>query len=153
MNIKHVHWTPICATPNSAAAHSLPLSSLQHPISARLAGKVKILPIATPALDDFCMLRKVGDQDAEDQEAGKADGEWIGRCQSIAVLREVGHGCMGLRVRYAMRCGGTYAMRGLIMGRRRCAVIVCWRVTWSISRQLLRRRAGAESNTRWVEHD
>jgi hypothetical protein len=57
------------------------------------------------------MLRKVRDQDAEDQEAGEADGERIGRGQSIAVLKEVGHGCMDLRVRDAMRCGGTCAMR------------------------------------------
>ena len=49
------------------------------------------------------MLRKVGDQDSEDQEAGKADGEGIGRGQSVAVLREIEHGCMCVDMGYAMR--------------------------------------------------
>lgn len=35
--------------------------------------------LAAPALDDFCMLRNVGHQDTKDQEAGKADGEGVGR--------------------------------------------------------------------------
>jgi len=51
------------------------------------------------------MLRNVGHQDAEYQEASKADGEGIWRDQSVAVLREVGHGCMGDDVVNAMRRG------------------------------------------------
>lgn len=57
------------------------------------------------------MLWNVGHQDAEYQEASKADGEGIRRGQSFAVLREVGHGCMGVDVVNAMR-RGTYAGGG-----------------------------------------
>ena len=39
---KHAHCTPICATPRIEAKHSKPLTNLQHPMSARLAGNVKI---------------------------------------------------------------------------------------------------------------
>lgn len=51
------------------------------------------------------MLRNVGHQDTKDQEAGKADGEGIGRGEGSAVLREVQHGCMGVDVVNAMRRG------------------------------------------------
>lgn len=51
------------------------------------------------------MLRNVGDQDTEYQKASKADGEGIWRGESVAVLREVGHGCMGVDVVNAMRRG------------------------------------------------
>lgn len=57
------------------------------------------------------MLRNVGYQDTEDQEASKADGEGIWRGQSVAVLRQVGHDCVAVRVVNAMRCG-TCAVGG-----------------------------------------
>lgn len=46
MNMKQLHCNPICATPNSAAAHSPPLTSLQHRMSALLAGKTRMLAMA-----------------------------------------------------------------------------------------------------------
>ena len=55
------------------------------------------------------MLREVGHQDTKDQEAGKADGERIWRCQSVAVLSEVGHGCTGSGVLNAMRAEDAWA--------------------------------------------
>lgn len=46
MNIKHPHCNPICATPNNAAAHSPPVTSLQHLRSARLCGRTRMLAMA-----------------------------------------------------------------------------------------------------------
>lgn len=83
------------------------------------------------------MLRNVGHQNSEYQEASKADGEGIWRGQSVAVLREVGHGCMGVDVVNAMRRGTCAAGGGGGVGVVEVEVEgdVRWeclsRVTWS----------------------
>lgn len=50
MNMKQAHCSPICAIPSNAAAHAPPLISLQHLTSARLAGRVRMLPMAAMLL-------------------------------------------------------------------------------------------------------